>query len=173
VNFATLIPALKTWAAEALELSEGAVLWANEERGFTGDLFLELSIPTTTRIGMDWTTTRIEGDQQIPVRLGVREFVLQVEIQSDSQDPRDLAVQVAESLRTRGALEELLAGTKAANLALVDVGDAQTADVEVDGRMVSRAAVPVRWRTVSVFEATQHARDTIATADPVASTFNR
>lgn len=175
MNWTEILEAIKAWAAEATGLEEGMVILEDEERPFLDALYCLIVMGPVTRIGMDWTGEVYDEatEKLIPVRRGVREFVTTLAFESDSQRPGLFALHYGELLRTRGGLEEIVARTKAVNLALVDVGDAQVANYERDQRMVSRAEVPIRWRTVSVVVEEALARDTIATAPVPPGTITR
>lgn len=148
MNWEAFIDAIKEWARGSTGID--LVYTANEATGYLADLVIYLRLSSVVPIGIDETKLEeIEGVMRA-VQVGTREFTIQVVIESQTQRPDDWAPAYAEKLRTNGSSPRMVGPVNEAGLVLVDFGETITEDEEQEGRMVSRAMIPVRWRAASV-----------------------
>ena len=160
--------AIRTAIAEALELPDFTgpdtvttvqqVCWENQaeaQRWQTG-LVVDLRLGAPQQLFKDERRSDLSGDPDDPETVlvyqsgGMREFNVTVMLSNDDQSEGNETVgELADKLRRRIRWEGVLEDLWAAGVAHVASGQVQNADGrDMDGRMVSRAVVDLRFRAV-------------------------
>lgn len=142
--------ALVTWAVARSGLEANAGSWADEELAVIQTPSVELAVVGMTSRGTDETVFELVADQLVPTTGGHRELVLQVAVDSDSQELGDSATAIAERFRTRATGPVSLEQLEAVGLGLLGVGAPVVYGVrDAGGRAHSRAVVELRLSFVS------------------------
>jgi hypothetical protein len=148
--WATVRTALIAWAVARAGVASNAGRWADEELAVIQTPSIELSVVSMTSRGTDETVFDLEDGELVPTTGGHRELVLQVAVDSDSQELGDSATVIAERFRTRATGPVSLEQLEAVGLGMLSVGSPiQYAVRDAGGRAHSRAVVEVRLSFVS------------------------
>ena len=177
MDFASLGPALKTWAAALTDVPVACVLWENEPRVQGNGQLVFLRWVSEVSAGVDAThyTFAANADplaEMTPTTTGNRVLALQLDIEVDDQRPGVNAGALASRARTRMNWPRLLEMLAAVELAVGGVGQVLVTDYEFDGRMVSRRTVDVRLHAVARETDADGATSYIATVEATAHVSN-
>jgi hypothetical protein len=134
---------------------DAAVQWENRPREIVVGPTVFLSWVSGVGVGVDerrWEDSAAAKPEanMVPTTAGFRRLVLQVapEVVAN-QLPGRHAHTIAEKVRTGFARRSTKAALRAANLGLISVGGATTADYESDDHLVSRCVVEVALNATS------------------------
>lgn len=177
MDFATIGPALKTWAAALTDVPVACVLWENEPRVQGNGQVVFLRWVSEVSAGVDAThyTFAANADplaEMTPTTTGNRVLSLQIDIEVDDQRPGVNAGAISSRARTRLHWPRLLAMLDAVELAVAGVGQVLVTDYEFDGRLISRRTVDVRLHAVARETDPAGTTSYIATVNPTASITN-
>lgn len=170
MNFAAIKPALKTLVTSLT--GAALVQFENEPRKAHKGVIVLLSWVSSTGVGIDenrWTiddAVDAPDPNATPIVVGVRTLALQVSAEvHDQRVAADDARSMLERLRTRIRRSASLASLLAVNIGLIDCGNVIQSDYNVDGHVVSRCLIELRFNATEFDVDTDGATGTIETVE--------
>ena len=170
MNFPAIKAALKTLVATLT--GAALVQFENEPRKAYHGVIVLLSWVSGVGVGID--ENRWDIDENIdapdpnatPIIHGLRTLALQVSAEvHDQRTVSEDARGMLEHLRTRIRRAASLAALKAVNIGLIDCGNVLQSDYKVDGHVVSRCLIELRFNAVEFDRDTDGATSTIETVE--------